>query len=282
MHVRAEYSLHTPSPGQPRVQNTNKAQNNLSPDDLFFLGACYAIGIKNLKDTTLAMEYFKKAADAGLVGAQHTFAKFHLENKAPFSDSRIGLDYMMKAAQNGHLKAQLTCATYFEERRAYPTALTFFQLCADQHNNVSAQFKTGRYYAIGRGTEVNLKTSFDYIEKAAQQDLKEALNRLGLCYLYGYGTDPSARQAISCFVKAAEKNDRHAHYNLGLLYQCGVILNDAYLLKPDLQKASHYFRQSAKLGYLTADKAYNDLYCYVKCPETPPKPDLTDEFELVE
>lgn len=278
----AQRHLQTETPGAPRASSNASKLSNLAVEDIYFIGACYALGIcgKPL-DIVKAMRYFKEAADAGMAGGQYMFAQLHLNDQNPFTDYKTGLKYMKMAANNGNIKAQSYCAHHYERGKNYNKAFIYYKKCAD-NDDPNAQYKVGYWYASGCGTDRDLDLSFDYIQKAADQGMAAAQNRIGVCYLYGYGIHTDPHNAIKAFTCAAEKNDRHALYNLGMLYQCGVVLNGTFILDPDLQKASHFFKQSAQLGYLPADQAYNDLYCYVPRPKTPPKPDLTDEFELLE
>jgi TPR repeat protein len=283
LFLPARQHLQTAPPASPRASLNQSKPPNLTVEDIYFIGACYTLGICGKPiDVVRAMDYFKDAGDRGMVGGQYMFARLHLDDKTPFSDHETGIQYMEKAAMNGHGRAQAYCAQHYQHLKNYDKAFIYYKKCADQNNPI-AQFKVGYCYAIGQGTDLDLEQSFLYIQKSANQGYLNAVNRLGVCYLYGFGTPTDPYKAIELFKSAAQQNDKHAYYNLGMLYQCGVILNNVYIVEPSRVKAIQHFKRATELGNKDASQLYDELCGYRTILIPPPiQPDMTIDFEMVD
>jgi len=69
--------------------------------------------------------------------------------------------------------------------------------------NGEAQLEVGRLYADGRAGHYDLEEAFEWFEKAASQDLPEALLEVALAKEYGLGTDRDHEVAFSAYMRAA-------------------------------------------------------------------------------
>ena len=76
---------------------------------------------------------------------------------------------------NTELKtANLEEARRYEHRRQERKAFEAYHRIAEKEQLPEAQFKVGKYYLEGQGTEKDENTAFEYLEKAAKQGHVEA------------------------------------------------------------------------------------------------------------
>ena len=70
--------------------------------------------------------------------------------------------------------------------------------------DAEAQLNLGNYLLDGRGGPVDKEQGAEWLRKAAEQGLPEAMYNLGLCYHFGYGVEKSSFRAYS-WVRDAER-----------------------------------------------------------------------------
>ncbi len=156
------------------------------PEALGVLGYLYSVGLGVPKDSTLALQCFRLAAEGGSVKAQVNLGLTLAKPGATYSDQAEGLRWIEKAANDGSPDAQAALAqAYFE----------------------------GNLGPIRK----NYAKAADWASKAAKQDNSKASNLLGVAYQYGYGVPKDANAAREQFLKAAAQGDHRAECNLAIL-----------------------------------------------------------------
>jgi len=154
-----------------------------------------------------------------------------------------------------------------------------------------AQYNLGRLYEAGKGTQQDVATAVQWYQRAAQQDLDVAQQRLvhifregegavapnpvestkwlerlaqggnvpamsdlGTAYLQGVGVEKNAKIAHDWYLRGASRGNNEALFNLGLLYQSG------YAGDPDFKRAADYYMRAANANSGRAMMALGDLY----------------------
>ncbi|HWT99194.1 MAG TPA: hypothetical protein VN229_16310, partial [Terriglobales bacterium] len=154
-----------------------------------------------------------------------------------------------------------------------------------------AQYNLGRLYEAGKGTQQDVATAVQWYQRAAQQDLDVAQQRLvhifregegavapnpvestkwlerlaqggnvpamsdlGTAYLQGIGVEKNAKIAHDWYLRGASRGSGEALFNLGLLYQSG------YAGDPDFKRAADYYMRAANANSGRAMMALGDLY----------------------
>lgn len=154
-----------------------------------------------------------------------------------------------------------------------------------------AQYNLGRLYEAGKGTQQDVATAVQWYQRAGQQDLDVAQQRLvhifregegavapnpvestkwlerlaqggnvpamadlGTAYLQGIGVEKNAKIAHDWYLRGASRGSGEALFNLGLLYQSG------YAGDPDFKRAGDYYMRAANANSGRAMMALGDLY----------------------
>lgn len=105
------------------------------------------------------------------------------------------------------------------------------------------QYRIGKMFAYGLGTEQDDAAAFAWFQKAALAGNKYAQHSLANCYRFGKGTEPDLSEAFRWYNAAARKGMPHSAYALAQMYERGDPMpqND--------DKAQQYYR-TALSGFL--------------------------------
>ena len=92
---------------------------------------------------------------------------------------------------------------------------------AAEKGHKKAQYRLGRCYDKGRGTQENDQLAFQWYEKSANQGYAKAQYQLGDCYKDGDGVQKDRKKAVELFKKAAAQENADAEFALGKAYLKG-------------------------------------------------------------
>jgi TPR repeat protein len=115
--------------------------------------------------------------------------------------------------------------------------------------HAKSQTLVGVMYRDGVGVEKDLRQAALWLEKAAQQGLREAENELGHLYLSTEASVHNPAKAEQWLTRAAEHGVVEAQRDLGLLYMRGDLVG------VDHEKAVIWLRRAAAQGSEEAQKA---------------------------
>lgn len=109
------------------------------------------------------------------------------------------------------------------------------------------QYRIGKMYCYGTGTEQDYGKAFEWFEKSAQQGNKFAQHSLANLYYYGSGVNKDYAQAYVWYSKAAAQGQPYAAYAVAQMHSRGesVEKND--------NAAQGYYKQALS-GFLELDK----------------------------
>ena len=117
--------------------------------------------------------------------------------------------------------------------------------------NTYLEYRIGKMYQYGLGTDENLEQAAEWFSKAAAKEHKYALYSLGMLYLQGKGVEQDEETAYSLLFRSYSKGNPYAAYELGKLYEtgCGTEKNQ--------EKSENCYRV-AFLGFLNLEKRSKD------------------------
>lgn len=170
------------------------------------------------KDTKLAAEYMKKAADAKFPSAMHEYARFCLHGIGAQQSDEQAVVWLWKAHEAGVIEATESLA------RAYANA----------------------FY----GLKYDYQKAFELHTIAARAGRTESMRFFGALYLDGNGVEKNEKLGVEWYEKAAKGRDAKAQYNMGVFYTKGTYV------KPDDERANYYFKLSADNGDPDAQYIY--------------------------
>jgi len=155
-------------------------------------------------------------------------------------------------ALKGSAEAQYYIAQRYYAGQDYKSAAVWLQRAAEQ-GLAEAQDKLGFMYYKGKGVRQNKVIAAKWYEKAAEKGFAPSQYDLGMMYAKGEGVAKDYCKASQWYQKAAEQGLTKAQFQLGLSYGLGngVIR--------DRQKGCGLIRSAAEQGDKEAIEAYNKV-----------------------
>merc|ERR1711964_368857 len=99
--------------------------------------------------------------------------------------------------------------------------------------------------------------AFEWMSKAAEQGMPQAVSKLALFYYHGYGTDQCSRRAFELASLASEGSIAESLGLMGMMYMLG---DDANRIPQDHKLAYRYSHRGALLGDGLAQRTLAKLY----------------------
>jgi len=191
------------------------AAKEKNPSALGNLGMMYLQGLGVDKDISIAMQYFKEAANQN-----DGFALFELIDVSEKNPDMMEKDpqargYYSMAADRGDARANCKVGQWY----------------GDASVRSGAELLPGREKAVGSDLRIGVSLSMSYLEKAAKQGNSQAMHMLGDIYFYGKGLSPDALLATQYYLNAARLEDKTVMPNLralSSLYQNGQRYRKAF------------------------------------------------------
>ena len=145
-----------------------------------------------------ALQLLKSESDKGNVLAMHELGKLYSSEDFGFMDSERSHDYYERAL-HGFIQIEPKA----EKLRPY------------------VQYRIGKIYSYGSGTDNDYEKSFEWFKKAAQAGNKFAQYSLANQYYYGNGIEKDLSSAHEWYTKSASQGMPYANYALAQMYSKG-------------------------------------------------------------
>ncbi|MDI9819099.1 MULTISPECIES: tetratricopeptide repeat protein [unclassified Legionella] len=160
-------------------------QTNKDPIADYYLGRMRLYGFGELKNNTLALRHFERAAEKGVLPAQQLLARYYLIEAG---DPEKALHWFKKTAAAGDVRAQMYCAAAYLfgfGTKKNPDLARRYYIDAAKSGDPIAQYTLGEYF-LGSRDSRNKKLGLIWLNKAAEQGNPKA--QLTLSELYASGT----------------------------------------------------------------------------------------------
>lgn len=268
-----------------QAQETSKFEADsvgLSASADFQMALAYENGNKGKKNTTKAIELYKKAIQKGYFKAYNNLALLYLKtpniknncqkaidllkkavagndlkafyNLGLLYENGIGLpanenkaiEFYKKASQMNHASAMNNLAGIYLKQKKYPQALALYTQGAKLKNTL-CYCNLGILYENGYGTPKNLQKAFDWYLLAAKAGNAVAQNNLAGIY----SRREDDKQAVFWYEKAAKQKNNTAISNLANCYEFG------YHVRINLLKAQALRNEGKRIKTPTALFACN-------------------------
>lgn len=194
---------------------------------LMRMGDIYAQGAIVSQNIAKAADFYKRAAEAGHLGAMYEYANLLLQGGEGEKDIPTALAWLEKAAEGYFVPAmEQLVALYHKDNDAieFDAAKRAYWLekwVQIDSRNAALLFELSEIYRIGEGVDSDLALAFSYAERAAKEGGVEAYVSLGNAYRYGLGIAAEPIRAYRFYRYAANKNNRDAMLALADMYGCG-------------------------------------------------------------
>ena len=197
--------------------------------------ACKLIYDKNskLEDFQKAEQLLLTESKSGNVLAIHDLGKLHSTDKLGAKDEEKSLRYYSEA-----LKGFLEVEPSSKKLKPY------------------VQYRIGKMYCYGSGTEQNYQKAFEWFERSAKQKNKFAQYSLANLYYYGNGVEKDLSLAFLWYQKSSAQGQPYASYAVAQMYSKGE-----YVCQNE--ETSQRYYKDALSGFLkleSKDQADDNLY----------------------
>ena len=197
--------------------------------------ACKLIYDKNskLEDFQKAEQLLLTESKSGNVLAIHYLGKLHSTDKLGAKDEKKSLRYYSEA-----LKGFLEVEPSSKKLKPY------------------VQYRIGKMYCYGSGTEQNYQKAFEWFERSAKQKNKFAQFSLANLYYYGSGVEKDLSQAFFWYRKSSAQGQPYASYAVAQMYSKGEYVSQGG------ETAQRYYK-AALSGFLeleSKEQADDNLY----------------------
>ena len=212
-------------------------------------------------DIPKALELFQAEAEKGNILALYDLGKIY--RNCLLGNVPKAYEYFQKALQ-GFLELEPTAkrlkpyvqyrigkmyALGYGTEQGYSAALAWFEKSAAAGNRF-AQYSLGSLYFYGNGTPQNYEKAFEYFKLSADQDNAYACYEAAKMLRDGVGVEKNTEQAEIYFQKAYSGFRKIAAENPDekILYQLGVMTFSGTGCNADRDLGIEYIKQSAELG----------------------------------
>lgn len=103
----------------------------------------------------------------------------------------------------------------------YEKSLKAMLIVEGRKENTYLEYRIGKMYQYGLGTEENLPEAAKWFGMASSKEHKYALYSLGMLYLHGKGVEQDEEKACQLFQRSHKKGNPYASFELGKLYEAG-------------------------------------------------------------
>ena len=187
----------------PEEEPENASQNFYIKWSDDYKSACKLIYDKNSKldDFKNAEKLLLKESEGGNILATHDLGKLYSTEKLGEKDMEKSFEFYKKALQ-GFLEIE-------------PTA---------QKLKPYIQYRIGKMFCYGLGTQQDYTKSFKWFLKSAEQDNKFAQFSLANQFYFGNGTEKNLEKAFEWYKKSAEQDQPYAAYSVAQIYSKGEFI----------------------------------------------------------
>ena len=236
--------LGTEAPGT-EVPGTEAPAAEMTPEELYQAGkAAHEAG-----DFAKAMEYYRRAADAGSVDGLRSIGNLYANGEGVEVDPKKAREYYDLAAAQGDAKSFYNIAILYQygegERQDTGKAVEYY-LKSGEMGFADAWTTLASMYQYGDGVEPDIGKAVEYWQKAADLGDASACYTLGTMYYSGEGVEQDYARAAEYWQKAADLGVAQAYINLGMMYYTGEGVGRDY------ERAVTYLTQAAEQEDLTA------------------------------
>lgn len=133
----------------------------------------------------------------------------------------------------------------------YKKALTAFHKVEDRKPWKYTEYRIGKMYSQGLGTEEDHEKATYWLTLSAEQRYKFAEYSLGGLYYRGQGVEQSYRKAFDLYLKSAKQSFPYADFEVAKMYRDGIGTDR------NKDESERYFR-SAFIGFESLEKQSHD------------------------
>lgn len=170
---------------------------------------CY-FAVNRARDYSQAVSYYYNAARAKNKDAMVNLGNCYYYGKGMTADKSLAMKWYEKAAEDGHKYGQFNLAHCYQHvgpmTRADGLKAAYWYEKAAEQDVVEAMSRLGDYYMENN----NYAKAIEWYKKAAPRGDCNAQKSLGYCYRFGKGTKIDLAEALKWYGEAAKQGDSAA------------------------------------------------------------------------
>ena len=178
-------------------------------------------------------------AELGVVDAQKELGDKYYFGLEVEQDLTIALRWYRMAAEGGDRQAQYSTGRmyYLGEgvSQNYEEAARWYRMAAEQEH-AQAQYSIGRMHKFGEGVEQDSREALRWFRLAADQGNANAQYSIGEMHYLGEVIKHDLSEAYRWFQMAADQGDAQAQFSIGRMYYLGEKVKLGTPAEPDLSK----------------------------------------------
>ena len=166
------------------------------------------------QDFAKAAEWYRKAADQGIVEAEYNLGVLYSNGQGVPKDQTEATHWFLKAVQQGDNNAANSLGDIYDNEgpgssQNFAEAEKWYRKAAES-GVANAQFNLGVMYDIGQGVKQDFAEALKWYRKAADQGNAAALCNIAILYYNGQGVPVDRVQAHRYFLLAKELDEPRA------------------------------------------------------------------------
>lgn len=237
---------------------------NKDPVVDYYMGRMRIYGYGQLKNNSIAIRYFKQAAQKGYLPALQVMGRYSLlvEN-----NPEEALNYFKKAADENDTSAQMYCASAYlfgVGAKKNPDVAKRYFIAAAKNGNAIAQYTLAASF-LETHQSANKKLGLIWLNKALAQNNPEAQLMMAEQYISGTLVPKDLVKAKELIMAASAAGYQPALYQMGQLA----------LASQNINEARDWFLKAADAKSIPAELALANLYADQKTPLYDPKASFT-------
>ncbi|KJJ68647.1 MobP3 family relaxase [Clostridium sp. FS41] len=203
----------------------------------------------------LAKQYLYGDEDAGILQDFEKARELFLAEAE--ADNPLALYDLGRMSADG-----LGCEAGIDEAyRWYKKALAVFHTAEEEKPWKYTEYRIGKMYAAGLGTEQDYLQAADWLTLSADENYKYAQYSLGGLYYHGKGVDQDHETAFALYTRSADQSFPYASFELGKMLRDGIgcvknqqdadrRFKEAFLGFVSMEEQSHDDKLQYRLGWM--------------------------------
>lgn len=219
--------------------------NPNNPVVLLELGRLHGAGQGTVKDETLALSFFERAASLGYDRANFHLGRAYLYGQGVEKNIEAARTALLTAAQQEHLFSMMLLASSYRVQHvtaAQPDLALAWYEKAHAAGAPAALLSMGFMYANGEVGDPDPGKAALLFQQALDEGFTPAAVHLAYAYLTGSGVAENPKMALSLYNQAAEEGITDSFVGLGHLYEYGLGV------QKDLAQAQNWYERGADAG----------------------------------
>lgn len=177
-------------------------------------------------------------------------------------DFQRALELMQMEAQNGNMLATFDLGRIHADglgveidneqaQECYKQALDGFLFIENKKSWKYIEYRIGKMYAQGLGTNQNYELAADWLNKSVAEKYKFAEYSLGSLYYYGHGVEQCYEKAFELYLRSAKQDFPYANFEVAKMFCSGIGTEQS-------EKKSIYHFEKAYIGFVDLEKQSHD------------------------